>query len=140
MRTLITLLALSSPAAAWEYSPSPVCTVAHESEIGAIELTYDAAQPEPYAIAVTRPEGWSTETIFGLQFEGPYPQTITTNRQVIDGSTLTVRDQGFGNVLNGLQFNETVSAFLGGAILDFSLEAAAPEIERFRDCLVTPIA
>ena len=140
MRHLIALLALTSPAFAWEYTPFPVCTVSHETEQGALELTYDPANAEPYAIAVTRPGAWNRARIFGLRFDGANALTITTDRQGIDGNTLTVRDQGFGNVLNGLEFNSTVTAFQGDATITFSLDGAAPQIARFRDCLGTPIA
>jgi len=140
MRQIFALLALTSPALAWEYTPIPVCTVSHETEQGRLELTYDPANGEPYAIAVTRPGAWSGARIFGLRFEGANALTITTDRQGIDGNTLTVRDQGFGNVLNGLEFNSTVTAFQGDATITFSLNGAAPQITRFRDCLLAPIA
>ena len=140
MRYLITLLALTTPAFSWEFSPVPVCSVSTETPQGAIELTYDPSQAEPYAISVTRTDAWNNSRIFGLQFSGPNGLTITTDRQSINGNTLTVRDQGFGNVLNGLQFNTTVTAFQGEATVAFSLDGAAPEIARFRDCLSTPIA
>ncbi|MBT8458903.1 MAG: excinuclease ABC subunit B [Boseongicola sp.] len=118
----------------------PVCTVSHETKKGSIELTYDPAKSAPYAIAVTNPDSWSSDRIFGLFFSGPNALTITTDRQSIEGKTLTVRDQGFGNVLNGLQYNSTVTAFVGDATVSFSLDDAAPEIARFRECLVAPIA
>lgn len=140
MRYLIALLVLTTPAFAWEFSPVPVCTVSTETPQGAIELTYDPANAEPYAIAITRSDGWNETRIFGLRFDGANGLTITTDRQRIDGSTLTVRDKGFGNVLNGLEFNTSVTAFLGEATIAFSLDGAAPEIARFRDCLATPIA
>jgi len=140
MRYIIALLALTSPAFAWEYTPLPVCTVSHESDQGTLELTYDPANAEPYSIAVTRPGAWSGARIFGLRFDGPNALTITTDRHGIEDKTLTVRDQGFGNVLNGLEFNSTVTAFDGDTTVTFSLDGAAPEIARFRDCLIAPVA
>lgn len=140
MRLLTVFIAFASPAAAWEYSPVPVCTVSHRSDAGAITLTYDPSQADPYAIAITSPDDWASGKVFGLHFDGASALTITTDRQVVSGETLTVRDQGFGNVLNGLQFNTNVTAFAGDTSLAFSLDGAAPEIEKFRACLVTPIA
>ncbi len=140
MRYLIALLVLTTPAFAWEFSPVPVCTVSTATPQGAIELTYDPSKAEPYAIAVTRTAPWDTSRVFALQFSGANGLTITTDRQSIDGNTLTVRDRGFGNVLNGMQFNTTVTAFLGDKTVAFSLDGAAPEIARFRDCLAAPIA
>lgn len=140
MRYIIALLILTTPAFAWEFSPVPICTVSTETPQGAIELTYDPSQAEPYAIAVTHSEAWNNSPVFGLQFSGTNGLTITTDRQSISGNTLIVRDTGFGNVLNGLQFNTTVTAFQGEATVVFSLDGAAPEIARFRDCLATPIA
>ena len=47
--------------------------------------------------------------IFAIAFVGDSPFEITTNRHALsdDGQTLTVRDRGFGNVLNGMEFNTT---------------------------------
>ena len=140
MRILIALAVLATPATAWEFTASPVCTVTHETPDGDLTLTYDPRQPEPYAIAVTSAVPWPNAPVFGMRFDGPRALTITTDRQTLDGQTLTVRDQGFGNVLNGLEFNETATALLGDTALSFPLDDAAPEIQRFRACLVTPIA
>lgn len=140
MRHFILLIVFATPASAWDFSPVPVCTVSHQTSDAAIELTYDAARSEPYAIAVTSPKSWTEGRIFGLRFEGGNALTITTDRQTIEGKTLTVRDQGFGNVLNGLQFNATVTAFAGDVSLAFSLDGASLEIARFRECLLAPTA
>jgi len=140
MRSFLALLALTTPAFSWEFSPSPVCTVSHTDANGTIELTYDPILTDPYAIAVTGTATWTTNTIFGLRFEGDNTLTITTDRHRVDGETLIVRDRSFGNVLNGLEFSESVTAFVGVTDVAFPLDGAAPEIVRFRACLATPIA
>lgn len=41
-------------------------------------------------------------------------------------------DRGFGNVLDGLEFNETATALLGDQAVVLSLEGAAPAVQSFR--------
>jgi hypothetical protein len=142
MRALIALLVLSSPASAWEFSAIPVCTLTHETPDLAIRLTYDPAQTEPYAIALTRPSDWPETESFGLRFEGPVAMTIGTRRHQLsaDGKTLTVTDTGFGNVLDGLAYNGVATALAGDTQIPFDLTGARPEVEAFRACNVLPSA
>jgi hypothetical protein len=49
-----------------------------------------------------------------------------------------VTDSGFGNVLDGLQFNDTATAVTGAAELRIPLEGAAPAVEDFRACTKAP--
>ena len=49
-------------------------------------------------------------------------------------------DRGFGNVLNGLEFNDTAIAIAGETRVPFSLAGAAPEIQAFRACTDAPTA
>lgn len=130
MRLTLALLPLAAPAAAWEFSPLPVCTLSAPQ----VTVTYDAALPE-YAITLTLPAGdWPTGTNFAIRFDGDRPLTIGTDRHVIDGNRLTVRDRGFGNVLDGLQFNTTALAIAGDQVLVIPLGDAAPAVAQFRDC------
>ena len=140
MRTLIALALLATPATAWEFTASPACMVSHETADGELKLSYDPRLPDPYAIAVTANTQWPDAPIFGMRFDGPSALTITTDRQIVDGPTVTVRDQSFGNVLNGLEFNATATALLGDNAISFPLNDAAPEIQRFRACIAAPIA
>lgn len=140
MRYLIPLLLFAFPASAWEFTASPICTVSHVTPEAVITVTYDPREAEPYALSVTQIVPWPDLPIFGMQFEGPRPLTITTDRHMIDGPTLTVRDRGFGNVLNGLEFNQTAVALLGDLALPFPLDDAAPAISAFRTCEAAPIA
>ena len=132
MRVIAALLVLSSPAAAWEFSPTPICTL--ESAQGA-KVTYDGAL---YTIALTRDEGWPVPPIFSIRFD-PFGPLISTPRHVISGDTLTVSDTGFGNVLSGLARNETATAILGDVSVRFDLTGAAEPTRAFRACEDTPL-
>lgn len=137
MRALLLLVLSSGSALAWDVTLGPVCVLRHETPGLAVELTYDPAVPR-YTITLTRPEGWPARRIFGLRFEGPRGNLITTDRQRIDGPGLTVEDRGFGNVLDGMQANQRMVAVMGdGALVDIAavpLDGAAPAVQLFRDC------
>ena len=51
-----------------------------------------------------------------------------------DGRALTVVDTGFGNVLDGLQYNHTAYAIAGDLEIPFPLEGAAEPVAAFRAC------
>ena len=50
------------------------------------------------------------------------------------GSALTVADVGFGNLLDGLQFNTTTTAIAGEATVTFPLAGIAEPLAAFRAC------
>lgn len=136
LRAVAILLCTTAPALAWEARVSGrVCELIHEEDAARVRITYDPAIPE-YSIAITSDDGWSPSPTFVIHFEGPRGLTISTNRQVIsgDGATLTVRDRGFGNVLNGLEFNDTATALLGDEAVAFGLNGAGPAVRAFRAC------
>ena len=134
------LIFLASPAWAWDFSPTPVCTLSHDTPGLEITLTYDPRREAAYAIALTATQPWPDDLVFGLRFSGGREITITTDRHVIQngGRTLVVRDQGFGNVLNGLEFNLAATAFTGGAARQVSLDGAAEPVRAFRACTSQP--
>ena len=127
------------PAAAWEARIGLVCELTHREGPASVRITYDA-QSSDYAITVrTGGAPWPGGPIFVMRFDGPRPLTIQTDRHILTegGAALTVTDRGFGNVLNGLQFNDTATAYLGDTALPFSLQGpapAAPAVEEFRRC------
>lgn len=130
------LLLLPLPAKAWEAKLGPVCVLSHETDSASIRLTYDPAEPL-YTISITRKSGlWSNTGTFQMQFLGPSQLSIGTNRHVLSdaGRTLTVTDRGFGNVLNGLQFNTAARATTGRETERFALNGAAGPVQAFRDC------
>lgn len=142
MRMLIALCLLAAPASAWEFTATPVCTITHETPDLALRISFDPAQPQPYAIALTRPTAWEQTEGFGLRFDGPAAMTIGTGRHQLssDGKTLTVSDTGFDNVLDGLAYNARATALAGATEVPFDLTGARPAVEAFRACDVLPSA
>ena len=144
MRSVLAFLLMATPALAWKAEViGQVCVLSHQTDAADVAVRYDPAEQQPYSIAVTRKTTpWGDAPSFAILFEGATPMTIVTDRQILtdDRATLTVSDRGFGNVLNGLAGNETATALLGEDAVSVSLEGAAPEVDRFRDCIVTPIA
>jgi hypothetical protein len=141
-QVLITLLLSSSPAVAWEFTPTPVCTLSHMTPQADLRVTYDPRQEQPYAIAISRQQAWPDASTFSMRFDGPRGLTITTNRQTLteNGRTLTVTDRGFGNVLNGLEFNTTATALFDNIEVPFPLDGAASAVQAFRACATAPTA
>ncbi|ROU03607.1 excinuclease ABC subunit B [Histidinibacterium lentulum] len=133
----IAALLAAGPALAWEFTATPVCTLSHEAEGSAWEVTYDPAA-ELYAIAITLSEGgWPEAEVFSIGFAGGRSLVISTDRHVLSGggATLTVTDRGFGNVLDGLEFNAAARAFAGDGEALAALDGAAPEVQAFRACV-----
>ena len=139
---LLPLMLLAAPVRAWDFSATPVCTIAEDTPGLVIRVTYDPALAEPYAISLTRPGPWPETESFGLRFDGPAALTIATRRHRLspDGRTLTVSDTGFGNVLDGLALNGTATALAGATEVPFDLTGASPAVEAFRSCGVVPSA
>ncbi|MEM9207456.1 MAG: hypothetical protein AAGA88_14110 [Pseudomonadota bacterium] len=139
LRTSLMLVLTMVPAMAWETKVGRICELSHDGENASVLLTYDPAIPE-YSIAITPQAPWPEGPVFAMRFDGPQGNMITTDRHVItgNGATLTVTDSGFGNVLNGLEFNETATALLGDREVSVSLEGAAPAVQDFRNCTESP--
>lgn len=139
--TIAFVLAISAlPANAWVAGISEgICTLEHAGPDGEVRLTYDPSIPL-YTIAITRAEPWPETPVFAMRFEGPAANMITTTRHVLseDGLTLSVSDRGFGNVLNGLEFNVATLAIAGQTATVFDLAGAAPEVAAFRACEEAP--
>ena len=134
MRCLVLFLLFPIPALAWEFAPDPICTLFHQSPSAQITVTFDP-EPSQYQLAITLDaRNWDPAPSFGMSFEGGQALTIGTDRQLIEGNTLSVADSGFGNVLNGLQFNQKVTAFTPDLAVVFSLAGAAEPVKQFRAC------
>ena len=135
MRLALTLAALPLPALAWTFSPDPICTLTWSGPDSDVTVTHDASLPE-YTITVTSRDFTWPDGIFYIRFEGARPLTISTDRQTVsdDGTTLTVRDRGFGNVLNGLQFAQSAHAGVAGTEATIDLTGIEPAITAFRAC------
>lgn len=135
LRALAIFLLTTAPAFAWETRSGQICELVHDGENASVRVTYDPAIPE-YAIAITPRSSWSGGPIFAMRFDGPRGNTIATDRHVIigGGATVTVTDRGFGNVLNGLEFNHTATALLGDQAISVPLDGAGPAVQDFRAC------
>ncbi|WP_299965195.1 hypothetical protein [uncultured Roseobacter sp.] len=127
----------TSTAQAWEFTPGLPCRLNHDAGQVQIELTYDPTQPL-YSISLTLDRAWPQAPRFDMAFGGGAALAIATDRHRLspDGRTLTVTDQGFGNVLDGLQFNTRVTAGSGVEIVEFPLIDAAEPVAAFRRCEV----
>lgn len=135
MRLIFLLLLLPFPAQAWTFTPGLICLLEHETDTAKIALTFDPAPPR-YTVTVTSAARLPAAPYFSMKFIGPAGQTISTNRHVLsdDSRSVTVADTGFGNVLDGLQFNDTAQAILGSTTVAFPLEDAAGSVAQFRKC------
>lgn len=95
-----------------------------------MKVTYDG---DLYTIYLTHSSGWLDAANFSLSFV-PFGPNIQTNRQMIIGTTLSVTDTGFGNVLSGLQMNKRAIATLGTRRYEIDLDGASEPTKAFRAC------
>ncbi len=135
MRLTLLLILVTTTAQAWEFTPGLPCRLSHETSQARVELTYDPTQPL-YTITVTLPTPWPDAPVFGMRFDGPQGRAIGTSRHVLSNgdTSLTVTDRGFGNVLDGLQYNHTATAITGDIKVAFPLDGAAEPVAAFRAC------
>ena len=129
MRLTLALLVCAFPAAGWEFSSTPICTLTGPQTT----VTYDASGPL-YTITVTNPDGWPASPTFGISFLGASPLSIGTDRHVIDGPDLSVSDTGFGNVIVGLARNDTALAQAGDTAVTIPLAGIAEPLAAFLNC------
>lgn len=136
MRLAIALLLLAAPANAWEFSSTPICTLSHETQESSVVVTYDPATLQYELTLELNDSVWPNAPTFGMLFDGPRRIQIGTDRHQLsaDRRVLSVADSGFGNVLDGLEFNDRAFARSGALIVDFSLESATDHVRAFRDC------
>lgn len=139
MRHIIALALLTTQAQAWEFASAPICTLTHSEDAADITITYDHTTGL-YAIAITTPQGWRVSPAFSIRFDGQRPNIISTQDHKAEGNRLTVSDTGFGNVLDGLEFNATATAFTADRVATVSLAGAAEPVRQFRACATAPIA
>lgn len=139
---LISALLVASPATAWEATTTPICTLTHENAEAHIHLTYDPSKPL-YTLAITRKDApWQPTPWFAMRFIGPNEIVISTPQHALsdNNQTLNVADSGFGNVLDGLQFNATALAFTEAQSVAIPLDGAAPEVQKFRACTAAQLS
>lgn len=135
MRFAVLLILLATPVAAWRAEPGAVCTLRHTLPDGEVVLTYDPTGPV-YAITVRQAQPWPQSPWFAIRFAGPRGLVISTPRHILseDATALSVTDTGFDNVLDGLEFNDTATAFVDGRAVEIPLAGAAPAVRQFRAC------
>ncbi|MEM7599162.1 MAG: hypothetical protein AAF382_15820 [Pseudomonadota bacterium] len=141
MRYLLLLGLMATPAHAWDFTPGAPCVLTHDTPQAQIELTYDPTAPL-YSITITRAEPWPDASSFAMRFDGPQGRVIGTDRHQLsrDGRSLTVTDKGFGNVLDGLQFNHTAIAGSGDVEVSIPLDGASEPVAAFRACEGTALS
>ena len=136
MRLPLLLCCLASPALGWEVSnDGATCHLLHQMPDGAVHLSY-APVNEEFSITLTRFEPWESDDVFAIKFDETRPIFITTDRHQLtpDRTGLTVTDRGFGNVLDGLQYNEWAIAATGQSVMIIPLTHAADAVQSFREC------
>lgn len=135
--SLLSMAAMPSTAAAWEFTPGLPCLLTHGEQELDIELTHDPLAPL-YTITLRRAQPWPDGQVFSIAFEGGV--TISTNRQVISegGRALTVSDRGFGNVIVGFATSARATARFGDVSETFSLNGAANPVRDFALCAPQP--
>lgn len=134
MRLIILIALLPTFAAAWEFTPHPICKLSNASDTASVEITFDPVISEYRMTIGLADKSWAASERFGITFRGERPLTIGTERHRIQGKDLSVADTGFGNVLNGLEFNDFAIAFTTKQTLQLSLHGAAPRVQEFRKC------
>ena len=142
MRSFLFALLAPAPALAWEFSPDPICTLTHQTDAAEIAITFDAALPE-YALFITlRTDTWTEHPTFEMTFTDGRDLAIGTTRHSLsaDGATLTVRDRGFGNVLDGIEFNNRLTAQSGPVSIAAQTDTAKEALRAFRACPQDPPA
>ena len=135
MRFTLLFLLLPLQAQAWTFTPGLICRLSHETPDARIELTFDPSAPL-YSVTISRDAALPRVEPFVMRFIGSAGRVISTNRHsfTADATAVTAQDSGFGNVLDGLQFNDTAEAILGTTTLHFSLDGAAEPTAAFRAC------
>lgn len=126
----------SASLADWRFEESTICVLTGETSDSIVVLTHDYAEGR-YTISMQRPgQTWQPGPTLSIAFEGGRPLTISTDRHALSeaGDVLSVSDRGFGNVLDGMQFNEQMTILTGEHSVVVPLNQAAPEVQDFRDC------
>lgn len=141
----LALALLASPATAWEFSPSPICTLYHADAVLGFTVTFDPSSGI-YALSArfleNHPADWPESDVFFLEFDGPHRLRLATDQHIYsdDMKELSVSDRGFGNVLDGLEFNDFAEVISGDMSATVDLTGAAQEVRKFRDCGEIPLS
>lgn len=135
--TFLTLLPL--PALAWEHVEGETCNIEASFETADVTVTY-FPRDRAYAIFLRNKIGPYPDdrSVLSIAFIGARPNTIRTRDFFFpdgDPSVVSVIDRGFGNVLDGLAYNDTAHLFLDDErILSIPLDGATEPVAAFRTC------
>ena len=131
----------ATQASAWTFTETDICRLTYAEDAAAVEITFDPSE-NIYSITLTRPEPWPAAPTFQLRFDGPIPLIIGTDQHELtdDGQSLSVRDTGFGNVLDGIQYNAMMTALIGDEAVTLSTMTAPDAVEAFRNCPSSPLS
>lgn len=137
MRYLTFILTLlSTPASAWDFAATPVCTLSRQGDDLGVTLTYDPMLPE-YVLTLSLPDGtWPQGPVFAMTFANWRPAMIQTDQHQLSGNRrqLSVRDRGFGNVLDGLEYGDATQANTGGMTVSINTTGISGAMQAFRQC------
>lgn len=136
MKMIALLALLPLRAAAWEFSPDPLCTLTHQAETAEIVITKDVTVPEYTLTVMLRSGAWPDAPVFFMDYPNGVGPDISTNRHTLsaDRATLIVRDRGFENVLIGLEENGILYASSGGLRVTADVAMAFGAVQEFRAC------
>ena len=136
MRCALILALFPLPAAAWEFSPDPICTLSHQTEALEMVITHDTVERQ-YTLSIRLKDMvWVPSPTFGVTYSGSQPISIGTTQHRLskDRQTLSVGDSGFDNVLNGLEFNHTATATTQSQQVSVRTRGIAKPLAAFRAC------
>lgn len=137
MRSLLALILSTTPAFAWDFAPGLPCLLTHDTGSTQIELTFDPTKPL-YTITVTQDTAFPDSPFFSMRFDGARPNTIASTRHQLsnEGRSVTVTDTGFGNVLDGLQYNISTTIIVAETVVTIPLRGASSPVQAFRACII----
>jgi hypothetical protein len=136
------MASFASPATAWEFIETTVCTVSHAGDDVEVAVVFDPSAAL-YTITLTLQQGtWPQSNAFRLRFDGPRALIIGTDRHSYspDGRSLSVSDSGFDNVLDGIGLNQSMTALVADQSVSVATTDAKPAMDAFRACPSAPIS
>lgn len=130
------LLIPSLVSASWRFDETTACVITGETPETVVVVIHDY-QAGRYTIAVSQTgQTWTPGPDLSIAFQGGRELVIGTDQHFLsdEGDVLMVTDRGFGNVLDGMQFNQRMTINTGEHIVKIDLNGAAAAVAEFRDC------
>ena len=138
LKSFLTFLVLapSLASASWRFDETTACVITGETPETVVVVIHDY-QAGRYTIAVSQTgRTWVPGPDLSIAFQGGRELVIGTDQHFLsdEGDVLMVSDRGFGNVLDGMQFNQRMTIKTGDHSVEVNLNGAAPAVAEFRDC------